>query len=743
MKLSRRCFLSFVVGGAAGTALSPLPWKLTDDLSIWSQNWSWTPVPPDGEYTQVNSTCTLCPGGCGIGIRKAGKRAVKIEGLAGHPVNDGGVCLLGLSGLQLLYGPARVKTPLKRTGKRGGGQWQAISWKQAIKEVTEKLKELRKKNQPQSLASIGPNGSGTVSALISRFMKAYGSSNDMKMASKLDSDEQALFLTQGIQNGMVGADVENADFILSFGCAVLDGYGSPVRMFRANSRWKENSATLIQIEPRQSNTAAKADQWLPINPGGEADLALAMANIIIKENLYNSSFVSDNCDGLNSFVQMLYENYMPEDAARRIGIDVQTIIDLAHRFATAARPLAINGYGKGQNPSNLKETLAIHALNALVGNIGKKGGITGLSAYDYIRWPKVVTDTVAAAGLKESRLDGAGTNAFPHAKSLPNRFFDKLSAGNTSIQALLVAEANPCYSMPDTAKIKRVFDSIPFIVSFSSFMDETAMMADLILPNHTFLERYEDVPVKAGLTAPIVGLCRPAVEPQWDTLDLGDALIRIAQSIGGSVGAAFPWKNYKTCLKQTLADQWKDLEKKGYWMPSQSLQADADSKNKAGGKSGRYVLMDGTLETIYMAQDAPLEGDSRSYSMLLMPYDTIRITSLQIGAPPFVMKTVPDTVLKGQDGFIEINKKEATEMGFKQGQAVIVTTPIGEARVRVHLSSGLAPGVIAMPRGLGHTAYDDYLAGKGVNINQLIGPVEDPASGLDTALGIRAKLAKA
>jgi menaquinone reductase, molybdopterin-binding-like subunit len=150
MKLSRRCFLSFAIGGAAGTALSPLPWKLTDDISIWSQNWPWTPVPQRGEATYVNSTCTLCPGGCGISIRKVGARAVKIEGIQGHPINDGGICMLGLSGLQLLYGPTRVKAPLKRSGERGEGRWQTISWQQAIKEVAAKLGEIRNQGNPQS-----------------------------------------------------------------------------------------------------------------------------------------------------------------------------------------------------------------------------------------------------------------------------------------------------------------------------------------------------------------------------------------------------------------------------------------------------------------------------------------------------------------------------------------------------------------------------------------------------------------
>ena len=91
---------SFILGGAAGTALSPLPWKLTDDLSIWTQNWPWTPVSQKGEISQVTSACMLCPGGCGISVKKSDERVIKIEGLKEHPVNDGGLCILGLAGAQ-------------------------------------------------------------------------------------------------------------------------------------------------------------------------------------------------------------------------------------------------------------------------------------------------------------------------------------------------------------------------------------------------------------------------------------------------------------------------------------------------------------------------------------------------------------------------------------------------------------------------------------------------------------------
>jgi len=730
MKLSRRCFLSFVVGGAAGTALSPLPWKLMDDVSIWSQNWPWTPVPPDGEGTYVRSTCTLCPGGCGISVRKIDERAVKIEGAKGHPINDGGVCILGLSGLQLLYGPTRIQAPLKRAGKRGEGKWTTISWAQAIAEVADKLGELRAQGNPQSLACITSRDAGTVPQLLNRFMRAYGSPNFFRMPSVEDAYESALYLTQGVA-GSAGLDVENADFILSFGSAILDGYGSPVRMFRANSRLKETNGTVVQIEARLSNTAAKADTWLAVKPGSEADLALAMAHVIISRNAFNRNFVTDNAEGFEGFARMVQEKYTPEDVADRTGIEAAVIAETAMKFAAAKKPLALFGKGKGQTPGSLKEALAVQALNALVGNINAPGGVQALAAYDYINWPDAETDDVAAAGLQTPRLDGAGTDRFPHARYLPHR----LAGAAEGIQALLVAESNPCYSLPNTQAVQEAFDKIPFVVSFSSFMDETAMHADLILPNHHYLERYEDVPVTAGLTRATVGLCRPVVAPLYDTQHLGDSLLQIAKALKGTVAGAFPWPDYESCLKATLRDQWSALTSEGVWVDA------AASRQGFETDSGKFVLMNDSIGAAYMADEVAMEGRDPAYPLLLVPYDSIRLASRYVGDTPFMIKTVSDAVIKGQDGFVEINPETAKKAGLADGQTAQLSTPVGSAKVRVHYEHGIMPGVVAMPRGLGHTAYDAYLAGKGVNVNQLIGPVEDPASGLDAAWGIGAKLA--
>ena len=735
MKLSRRCFLSFVIGGAAGTALSPLPWKLVDDSSIWSQNWPWTPVPADGEATYTDATCALCPGGCGISVRKIDDRVVKIEGAAGHPINDGGICMLGLSSAQLLYSPNRIKTPLKRVGDRGKGEFKAISWEAAIGEVTEKLAAIRSQGNPQAVACMAGTDKGTVAGLMQRLMTAYGSPNFIRMPSVDDAYEAVLGLTQGL-DGQVGLDVENADLILSFGCAILDGYGSPVRMIQANSRWKESHAKLIQIEPRLSNTAAKADRWIALTPGTEADLALAMAQVIISRKQYNTDFVDYQTDGLEAFAGILNEKFTPEAVAGMVGLDPQAITDLALEFAKARRPLALLGRGKGLGPGSLKEALAVQALNTLTGSINRSGGVYAVPAYDYIQWPQAELDDTAATGLKTPRIDGAGSTEYAYARYLPHRFIEQIASGAASVEALLVADANPCYALPDTTAVKAALAKIPLVVSFTSFMDETAMMADLILPNHFYLERYEDVPVTAGLIQHAVGLCRPVVEPIHDTRHLGDILIRIAKGLKGNVAAAFAWKDYQACLEQTLGFNWSGLKQNGLLAGQVAAQSPATA-------SGRLALVNDTVADILKADEAMPAGDAGGFPLLLIPYDSIRLAGRKVGNPPFMTKTVSDAILKGQDSLAEVNPKTAAQFGLVQGQSALLSTPKGEARVRVHLSPGIAPGVVALPRGLGHTGDDPYLAGKGVNINQLIGPVEDPASGLDAAWGIRAKLVKA
>jgi anaerobic selenocysteine-containing dehydrogenase len=737
MKIDRRSFLSFAIGGAAGTALSPLPWKLTDDLSIWSQNWDWTPVPEKGETTYVKSTCTLCPGGCGISVRLVENRVVKIEGLAEHPVNNGGICLLGQSGPQLLYGPNRVQTPKKKVN----GRWRNISWEAAITEIAEKLSDLRANGLSHTVACVSDSDSGTIPELWNRFLTVYGSPNFIRTPSIQDNYELALFLTQGVR-ATPGFDVKNCDYILSFGSGLIEGWESPVFMFQGKSALVQNGGKMGQIEPRLSKTAAKSDKWVAAKPGTEGALALGIGHVILSEGLYNQDFVANYTAGFAEYKKLVMDGFSPSAVSQMTGIDVEAIADLARDFTRARKPLAICGRGAGNSPGSLQDFMAVHMLNALVGNLNKSGGMVAVPEADYIEWPDAEMDAIASQGMQQVRLDGAGSDKYTHTRYLLDRLPEVINDSQDSpVQMLFVSGANPVYTMSDTPAVTKAFEKIPLVVSFSSYLDETAAQADMILPNHIYLERYEDVPIARGFPQPIISLTRPVLEPLYNTRHVGDVIIQLAKDMGGSMAAAFSWDDYGTCLEETLADQWDALDEDGFRVDAGFSGAKWDAAFETD--SAKYEFSNTAIKALPDYRPVPAPGDDSFYPLILIPYDTMRLANGNIGSPPFLIKSLEDTILMGNDVLVELNPATAKKLGLSDEKYATMTTPRGSAKVKIHLFDGIMPGVIAIPRGLGHTAYGNYLAGKGVNYNTLNQSVEDPATGFDAAWGIRAKLSKA
>jgi anaerobic selenocysteine-containing dehydrogenase len=560
------------------------------------------------------------------------------------------------------------------------------------------------------------------------------------MPSIDDSYELVLKLMQGV-DASAGFDVENTDFILSFGSGILEGWGSPVRMFSANSKWKKNGGKVYQVEPRLSNTAAKSDHWIPINPGTEVVLALGIAHVIIKDGLYNREFINNYSYNFDNWKRVVLKDYSPSSVEQRTGVNKTTIVALAKDFARAKRPLAICGKGQGTNPGSASEFMAVHALNALVGSISMDGGVLAVDAPGYVQWPEVNKDDIAESGTQMNRIDGAGSENYPYAKYLLNRFIESIISSNGSpVNVLLVYGANPYYSLPDSNSVKKAFEKIPFIVSFSSYMDETAQQSDLILPNHVYLERYEDVAQARSFNRPIIGLAKPIIKPQFNTKHSGDVIISLAQKMGGSVANAFPWKNYEQCLKETLGDKWKALNDNGFWVDKTFTTP--GWRNAFRTSTLKCDFSYNELFSLPHFNIMGIKKDNPEYPLALIPYDSMRLANGFIGDTPFVMKTVEDTILKGKDLLIEINPDTAQKYRLSEGSRAIVKTPKGELKVRVHLSQGIAPDLVAAPRGLGHTAYDKYLSGKGTNVNELMGMLEDRASGHDAAWGIAAQLKK-
>ncbi|MDY6903581.1 MAG: menaquinone reductase molybdopterin-binding-like subunit QrcB [Thermodesulfobacteriota bacterium] len=722
MKIDRRSFLALVGGGAVGTALTPLPIKLTDDISIWSQSFrglpNEVPVPADGAASYHPSVCTLCPGGCGISVRKIDDRAVKVEGAAGFPVNNGGVCALGLSGLQLLYGPWRVQAPKKKEN----GTWKTISWSQAMTEIADKLNKLRQAGRAHAIAGIARTEAGTVPSLLKRLLTACGSNQFFAMPAVDDTFRTAAAQMRG-NAAAVGFDFENSSFVLSLSAGLLDGWGAPVRMIAAHSQWRNTGAKLVQVEPRLSNTAAKADQWVAINPGTEGILVLGLAHVIVRDGLYDRA-VTQNSESFDALKALLKKDYAPGAVAKATGIGEPVIEQLAKDFAMAANPVAVCGRGSGREPAPVKEVMAVLALNALVGSINRRGGVFTSSPLDYIQWEQPVLDDMATKGLKKSAIDGL--HKLPEALN---------KANVPSIEALIVAEANPVYGSHDAGAMKAAFEQIPLVISLSAYMDETAALADYVLPLHNNLERLEDVPVSAGLKTPVVGLAQPVVKPQLDTMHPGDAILKLASEMGGSVSESFKWRDYKECLKSTFGDDWRALAKDGY------IQKTLFGETMDAERLSKRIDFGPLLKSRGAMSEVP--GDKNQYPLVLVGYDTMRIAAEWIGTPPFALKTVSDMVIKDDDIFVEVNPATARTLGLKTGKAATLETPAGKARVRVNLSDGIVPGVVAMAKGFGHTAYDRYIAKKGVNTNTLIGPVEDAVSGQDVAWGIRAQLKNA
>lgn len=793
MQLDRRAFVKLVAGGVGGTMLSPLPWKLLDDVSIWSQNWFWRPSPERGAATMVNTVCQLCPGGCGIRVRLINKKnAVRIDGNPNHPVNRGGICPLGASGLQFLYGPSRIETPLQQTGKRGDLKTlKSISWDDALKILAEQLQGMRK--EPQGLVCLTGRSQGTVPELFARFLQTYGSPNFLVMPSEAETEALGLLVSQG-EAGQVAYDLEKSKLVLSFGADYVGGWGAPARMMTAFDGWRSQPqgerTRIIYAGPRGSLSASKADDWVAIAPGTEAALALGLASVIVREQLYNQAFVAgafgfeDWSDGQGrsrrGFKSLVLKDYAPERVSEITGVPKEKIVEVAREFAKTKPAVALSGRGQGRNPDSLYEFLAVQSLNALVGSLRQPGGVGVSPKAPLAAWPAVAQDEASRKGCAAPRL--GGMNAEMPVHSVQN-LVKRMSEGKPYQAAMVwVYEANPVYSLTDGKEFLAALEKAR-LVSFSSFMDETTMMADLVLPAATYLERLEDGPTPPGLQYAIFNLSTPVLKPKFETRHPGDVLIKLAKSLEGSVAASFPWNDYETALKervkglaavksgevaaeaglqpwaklgQTLEpnyssfdDLWKKLTENGCWVDTSQGMGGSAFKTR----SGKFEFACQRLREMGVAGDDPaylphyeepvLAGDPAQYPLVLVPYEMMSITNGPLANPPFMTKVLFDFELKGNDLCVEISPQTAAKAGLKEGMPVGLKTERGTFRARVHLTNAARPGVVFIPVGLGHRGFDAYIKGKGVNANEILIPQQDRATGLPTWRGTRLTIVKA
>jgi anaerobic selenocysteine-containing dehydrogenase len=527
-----------------------------------------------GIETWASTICRQCPGGCGIQVRLIDGIPVYIKGNPIYPVNQGGMCPLGHGALEQLFNPDRIKEPMRRIGISGSGKWEPISWDDALKSIAEKLSNLREEGKAHQVAFLGYDEQGLMKEFISRFMKSYGSPNYYQFHSA-QGDTVPFQLTHGIPR-IPAYDFLNTKFVVSFGANFLEEGYAPVYYTKMYSSLREISkqsrARFIQIESRMSLTAANADRWIPIRPGTYGALALGIAFVLIREELFDSDFVTAHTFGFEDwkdrtgqkhlgFKNMVLNNYYPENVSEITGVKSETILEIGRDLGNTRPALVLGNQGAVDNTNGTFTQMAIHSLNALLGNFESDGGIFFIDEPPFIELPYMQENAAAAEGNQQIPIAAFQNDTFPL-----NNFSDECFTNNIlesqpyPITLLFLYKGNPLFQSLNHHNLAEALKKIPMVVSFDSFINETSEYADLILPDHTFLEKWDEVSQIPSVGFTHVGIQQPIVDPFYQTRHTGDVLINLANNIGGAVAASFPFKNYKDEVRFRMESIYKSGE---------------------------------------------------------------------------------------------------------------------------------------------------------------------------------------
>jgi menaquinone reductase, molybdopterin-binding-like subunit len=675
----------------------------------------------DGEYIPgldywKATACGLCEAGCGIVVRTRENKANKIEGNPHHPVNRGALCARGQAGLQSLYNPDRIRSPLKRTGERGAGEFQEISWDEAIKTLADRLREIKAEGRAASVVFMSGGALGVASLAAELFMSAYGSRQIVSAGPLRELWSWSSYYESYDKVALPFFDIANATYLLSFGARFLEAWHSPVMYSLAYGEFRRAGGKarghFVHVEPRMSLTAANADEWLPAAPGAEGIIALAIAQVIIREGLIKDAAPPQ-------FINQPLESFAPENIAAQADVSAEKIIRIAREFAASERPLAIGGgaaasVGRGQD-----SMAAINFLNRLVGNLNKPGGVL-LYSGNYFN------------PLESMRTISSHKYISPAQETVVSE----------TTSALLIHEANPAYTTPRMAeKIK----AVPFVASFASFMDETARLADLILPDHTPLERWDITPSYSGQAAAVVTLAQPVVKPEANTRQTADVLIALARAMGIEA-AAFAFQSAEEMVKRAAAELeklngptdaedsnktfWDTFAERGVWTGPSPI------KSKTGESEEHWI---GFPPRSFPGYKETSGASEQEYPFVLLAYEHPAFGFGEQANLP-LLQELPDpmtTVMWGS--WVEINPKTAASLGIEDGDLIEVTTPHGAARAPVVIYPAIRPDVIAIPFGQGHSAHGRYASARGANAASLDPWIASP----DVApVTVRARISK-
>jgi anaerobic selenocysteine-containing dehydrogenase/Fe-S-cluster-containing dehydrogenase component len=657
--MDRRRFLTVLgaTGGAAATSACDIRPEPTEHLVPYT-------VPPENQVpgiaTYYATTCRECAAGCGLHAKVREGRVIKLEGNPESPINQGRLCSRGQAGLQGLYNPDRVTDPMARGPN---GEWQKLSWEDAIGRLQAKVKEARGKG----IAFVTALESGSFGELVDAWMKQLGGRHVTYEPFAFEALREGNRLTFGTP-AIPWHDFANARYIVSFGADFMETWLSPVGYQNGFTRahafegGRDGSmAKFVSVAPRLSLTGMSADEWIAAKPGTEFMLALAMAQVILAERL---AATPADARGLERLLPS------PQQAAPLVGMEPRAVRRLAREFAASKGGLAVAGgvatqYGNGAHVL----VASVNLLNYVAGQVGKTVQFGPNHALE-------------AAGSFKQLTDLVGD----------------MSAGNVAL--LLVHGANPGHSLP--AGFSQALGRVGYKVSLSAYLDETAAASDLVLPDLHPLEQWNDSRPRAAVYA----LQQPVMQPVFpNARHAGDVLLQAAGKTG--------------TFKEYVQTRWRALHQRygrgrafeDFWneaVQHGGVYADAPAQN--------VRLVPGIAQLLGGLADSG--GTAEEHLLIVVPSTALHDGR---GANKPWLQELPDPVSKiTWHAWVEVHPETAAKWQLADGDILLLTSPHGAVRAPAWITPGIRPDVLAVPSGQGHKAYGRYAKDRSFNAFELL-----------------------
>jgi thiosulfate reductase/polysulfide reductase chain A len=497
-----------------------------------------------GEAEEIATLCEMCVNKCAAIARVEKGVVTKLNPNPLFPKSRNMLCPRGNAGIQALYDPDRLKFPMVRVGEKGEGKFKKVSWEEAYDAIlngTDKFPGMAKildEEKDNRSSFLFCAGEGMAEHTFKTFYSAFGSSNWLNHASLcLQTVISGYGVTLG---GYAAADLENAEYIIMAGANRAEAIVTPDTM-DGFKRTKGRGAKLVCIDPRFTNTAAKADKWLAINPGTDLAFVLAMTYVVLTEELYDKKYVAENFNGFEEYSKSVIGNkYTPEWAEKITGIKAKDIYQIAREFMAHA-PKSVYYPGRrstfADNDFQLRRAMAI--FQGLSGGVDTKGGLVfgkklklgkheGLEPLYARAEARAIEKVDHPEKGKSGYSDCAVVSGGGSWIAWRNRFLE----GHMpyKVRGMFIYKHNPMMNMPNTKKTAEMMKKMELVISIDTMPSDTVMYADVVLPECTYLERTDPVKTFGGVE-PSIAQRNKVVDPMFETKPVMEIMKGLTEKI--------------------------------------------------------------------------------------------------------------------------------------------------------------------------------------------------------------------